>query len=444
MRQLLVDTTPLKVPEFRRLWQANIVTVIGAQLNIIAVPAHIYALTGNSAYVGLASLCGFVPLVVFGLYGGSLADSMDRRTLLHITTTGMILSAAGFWAFAATGGTSVWPLLALFAVQQGFFAVNQPTRVAIIATLVGRQQIAAATSLNMTVQQAGAIIGPVLGGMLIPILGFSWLYFLDFLALFATLYAVHRLPALPPRTTGDGQPAKAGIASVIDGFRFLLTQPIILMTFAIDLIAMVFGSPRALIPQMSAEDFGEQASGGIMYALLFAALPVGAVLGGLFSGVVTKIERRGLGVSCFVALWGVAILVMGLAVSAANGTVGLWAAVTLLAFAAGGAADMFSAVLRSTMLQEAATDEVRGRVQSVFFVVVAGGPRIADGLHGWAGSHYPAATVTTAGGGLVIIGTIVMLLVVPRFLTWTPAAALENIEAEHHGDADQGIQKEGS
>ena len=101
MRQLLVDTTPLKVPEFRRLWQANIVTVIGAQLNIIAVPAHIYALTGSSAYVGLASLCGFVPLVVFGLYGGSLADSMDRRTLRHITTTGMILSSAGFWAFAA-------------------------------------------------------------------------------------------------------------------------------------------------------------------------------------------------------------------------------------------------------------------------------------------------------------------------------------------------------
>src|SRR5699024_729449 len=131
-------------------------------------------------------------LVVCGLNGGTRAHSMDRRTLLPIPSAGMILSAAGFWAFAAVGGGSVWPLLALFAVQQGFFAVNQPTRVAIIATLVGRQQIAAATSLNMTVQQAGAIIGPVLGGMLIPILGFSWLYFLDFVALFATLYAVHR------------------------------------------------------------------------------------------------------------------------------------------------------------------------------------------------------------------------------------------------------------
>src|SRR5699024_1228859 len=226
---------------------------IGAQLNIIAVPAHIYALTGSSAYVGLASLCGFVPLVVFGLYGGSLADSMDRRTLLHITTTGMILSAAGFWAFAAVGGGSVWPLLALFAVQQGFFAVNQPTRVAIIAILVGRQQIAAATSLNMTVQQAGAIIGPLLGGMLIPLLGCMWPSFLAPVAPGAPLFAVHRLPALPPRSTGAGQPATAGIASVLAGFRVLLSQPILLMPFALDLIPLVFGSPRALIPEVSAE-----------------------------------------------------------------------------------------------------------------------------------------------------------------------------------------------
>jgi len=420
LRQLLADTTPLRYDDFRRLWQANIVTVIGAQLNIIAVPAHIYSLTGSSAYVGLAGMFGLVPLLIFGLYGGSLADAMDRRVLLHITTTGLIVSAAGFWAFAAVGATNVWILLILFAFQQTFFAVNQPTRTAIVPKLVGVKHIAAATSLNMTVQQVGAIVGPVVGGALIPLVGFSWLYFLDFVALFATLYAVHKLPALAPDHRSEDSPNQAGLAAVVDGFRFLLTQPIILMTFLIDLIAMVFGMPRALIPQMSQVDFGETGDGGIMYALLFAALPIGAVLGGVFSGLITRIARRGLGVTWSVLFWGVSIVIMGLAVSGAKGTVGAWAVIAVVAFAVGGAADMFSAVLRSTMLQEAATDDMRGRLQGVFFVVVAGGPRLADLLHGWGGSRYPAGTVTAAGGALVIVGVVAMMLFVPRFLTWTP------------------------
>ncbi|HIW94899.1 MAG TPA: MFS transporter [Candidatus Corynebacterium gallistercoris] len=423
LRSLLADTTPLKHVDFRRLWTANIVTVIGAQLNIIAVPAQIYVITGSSAYVGLVGLFGLVPLVIFGLYGGAVADAVDRRILLHVTTIGMIATAAGFWAQAATGMDNVWLILALFAVQQGFFAVNQPTRTAIIPKLVGRKNIAAATSLNMTVMQAGAIAGPLVGGALIPVLGFSWLYFLDFLALFATLWAVHKLPALPPDSSGgDATPTKPGLSSVLGGFAFLLGHPIILMTFVVDLIAMVFGSPRALIPQMSHENFGEPAGGGLMYALLFAALPLGAVLGGVFSGRVVAVARRGLGVTISVLVWGAAIVVMGVAVNLADGVVGAWAWVALVAFAAGGAADMCSAVLRSTMLQEAADDNMRGRLQGVFIVVVVGGPRIADILHGWGGTQADAGTVTWIGGVAVIVGTLVAVACVPRFLTWTPQA----------------------
>lgn len=420
LRSLLADTTPLKHVDFRRLWTANIVTVIGAQLNIIAVPAQIYVVTGSSAYVGLAGLFGLVPLVVFGLYGGAMADAMDRRILLHITTIGMIASAAGFWIQAATGADNVWLILTLFAVQQAFFAVNQPTRTAIIPKLVGRENIAAATSLNMTVMQAGAIVGPLVGGALIPVLGFAWLYFLDFLALFATLWAVHKLPELSPDSFEGDAPAKPGLASVLGGFTFLLAHPIILMTFVVDLIAMVFGFPRALIPQMSHENFGEPVGGGLMYALLFAALPVGAVLGGVFSGRVVAIARRGLGVTISVLVWGAAIVLMGVAVNLSDGVVGAWAWVALVAFAVGGAADMFSAVLRSTMLQEAADDNLRGRLQGVFIVVVVGGPRIADILHGWGGTQAGAGTVTWIGGVAVIIGTLIAVACVPRFLTWTP------------------------
>src|ERR1700709_334697 len=128
MRSFLADTRPLRNTHFRRLWTANIVTVIGAQLTVVAVPAQIYVLTGSSAYVGLTGVFGLVPLVVFGLWGGALADVIDRRTILQVTTVGLIVTSAAFWAQAALGAENVWLLLILFAVQQAFFAVNQPTR----------------------------------------------------------------------------------------------------------------------------------------------------------------------------------------------------------------------------------------------------------------------------------------------------------------------------
>ncbi len=132
LRGLLADTRPLQVPAYRRLFTAQIVTVIGAQLTVVTVPAQIYSMTGSSAYVGLTGLFGLVPLVVFGLYGGSLADHFDRRRLLTVTTWGLILTSAAFWVQAALGNTNVWLLLSIFSVQQAFFGVNQPTRSAVL------------------------------------------------------------------------------------------------------------------------------------------------------------------------------------------------------------------------------------------------------------------------------------------------------------------------
>jgi MFS family permease len=247
LERLLADTRPLRYDNFRRLWVANIVTVIGAQLTVVAVPAQIYAMTGSSAYVGLTGVFGLVPLIVFGLWGGALADAMDRRTLLIITTVGLIFTSGLFWMQAALGLENVWLLLCLFSVQQAFFAINQPTRAAILPKLVPGHLLPSANALSMTVFVAGGIAGPLVGGALIPLVGFSWLYLADTISLFATLGAVVGLPRLPV----EGIRVPPGLRSVVDGFKYLRGHPVLMMSFVVDLIAMVFGMPRALFPELA-------------------------------------------------------------------------------------------------------------------------------------------------------------------------------------------------
>ncbi|WAC54357.1 MFS transporter [Gordonia sp. SL306] len=416
MARLLADTTPLRNTYFRRLWLANIVTVIGAQLTVVAVPAQIYQITGSSAYVGLTGIFGLVPLVVFGLWGGALADVFDRRTLLIISTLGLIGCSALFWAQAAAGVRNVWIILALFAVQQAFFAVNQPTRSAVLPRLLPDRELPAALSLNMTVMQAGAIAGPLIGGALIPWLGYPLLYLVDTVFLVPTLLAVILLPSLRPE--GDDRPKTPGLRSVIDGLKYLAGHKILMASFLVDLIAMIFGMPRALFPQMAHENFGGPSGGGIAFALLFTAISAGAVVGGIFSGWVSRVERQGLAVIVCVIVWGLAMAGVGVAVGFAGGTSLPMLPVALVFLMIGGAADMASAAFRQSILLAAATDDVRGRLQGVFTVVVAGGPRIADVVHGAAAASIGVAVTTTAGGLLVVVLTIVAALAIPAFVAY--------------------------
>lgn len=418
LRGLLADTRPLQVAPFRRLWVANIITVVGAQLTVVAVPAQIYGMTGSSAYVGLTGVFGLVPLVVFGLWGGALADAMDRRTLLVVTTVGLIGTSALFWVQAALGNTNVWLLLGLFAVQQAFFAVNQPTRSAVLPKLLPAELLPAANSLSMTVFQAGAIAGPLLAGSLIPVVGFAWLYLIDTVTLLATLGAVLRLPRLPV----EGVVTSPGIRSVVDGLRYLRGHPVLLMSFVVDIVAMVFGMPRALFPEMANTSFGGPDEGGLAFALLFAAIPAGAVLGGVFSGWVSRIDRQGLAVVWSIVVWGLAMTGFGIAGGLAGGEPGLFLGVAVAMLVVGGAADMVSAAFRTSMLQAAASDAVRGRLQGIFIVVVAGGPRVADVAHG-ATAAVVGTTVAAAGGGvLVVVGTVVAALAVPAFVRYRVSA----------------------
>ncbi|MGY4098582.1 MFS transporter [Nocardia sp. R16R-3T] len=417
--KLLADTTPLRYPDFRRLWTSNIVTVIGSQLAVVAVPQQIFEITGSSGYVGLAGLFGLVPLIVFGLWGGALADVMDRRKLMLVTNCGTGVTALAFWVQAAAGLDNVWIVLGLFAFQQAFFAVNQPTRSAAIPRLLPAEHLAAASALSMTVQQTGAIAGPVLAGVLIPVVGLSTLYLIDAIALLATLWAVLRLPAIPP----TGTARKAGFRTVLDGFAYLATQRILLASFVVDVIAMVFGMPRAIYPQIAHETFGDPASGGVALGLLFASMSVGAVLGGVFSGWISHVRRQGRVVVVCIALWGLAMVGFGVVVGWTGHGLGvgpgLWIALACSAF--GGAVDMVSAALRIAMLQTVTTDEMRGRLQGVFIVIVAGGPRIGDVAHGFAAASLGTAVAAAGGGVLVVIGVSLAALVFPAFVRYRVA-----------------------
>ncbi|MGW5638638.1 MFS transporter [Streptomyces sp. NPDC003832] len=400
-RRWAMDTRPLRRPAYRRLWSSTIVTAVGSQLTAVAVPKQIYDITGSSAWVGYAGLAGLLPLVVFALWGGAIADAMDRRRLLLITNTGIAVTSVLFWLQAVTGLASVPALMVLLAVQQAFFGLNSPARNASIARLVPAGELAAANALGSTVMQTGLIAGPLLAGALIPVIGLAELYLLDALALCVTVWAVHRLPPLPPLAGTAAR--RAGVREIAAGFRYIALHKVLLLSFLADVIAMVLGMPRALFPQLAAETYAPWGE-GLALGVLFAAIPVGAVLGGLFSGTFSRARRHGLMVIGAVVAWGAAITGFGLSDS-------LWIAVAFLV--AAGVADMVSMVFRGAILLSAATDEMRGRMQGVFTVVVAGGPRLADVLHGTAGSAFGTRQAIAGGGLLVIVAMLALALAVP-------------------------------
>lgn len=401
-----MDTRPLRVLPFRRLWAATAVTSIGSQLTAVAVPKQVYDITNSSGWVGIAGAVALVPLLVFGLWGGAIADTVDRRTLLLWTNIGIALMSLLLWIQAAAGLNSVAVVLVLLGVQQGLFAINQPAANASIARLVPAELLPQAGALNGTVFSVGAVLGPLLAGALIPFIGLSTLYLIDAIGLCLTLWAVWRLPPLPRL---EGQIRRAGFADIIAGFRYLNTQKVLLASFLMDMIAMIFGMPRALFPEMAEHTFGDPPGGGIAYGWLFAAIPIGAVVCGLFSGWLSRTPRHGVVVIVAVAAWGAAIAGFGLSPS-------LPLAVLFLALA--GAADMVSMVFRGAILQTAATDDMRGRTQGVFTVVVAGGPRLADTLHGTIGAVAGSAATVVGGGVLVVIFVLIAAAALPAFVKY--------------------------
>jgi MFS family permease len=349
--------------------------------------------------VGLLGPANLVPLIVFGLWGGAVADAMDRRRLLIIASLVTWTATLGLLAQALLGTRSVMPILGLVVVQSVGFAITSPTRGAVVPRLLPITLVPAANTLNFTASQVATFLGPMLAGVVIGHGGYAAAYGIDATLFTVGLYAAVRLPALPPL---GGETTRVGLRSVTEGLRFLATRPVLLMSFVVDIIAMGVALPRALFPEIAATRFGGEEAVG----WLVAAIAIGAVIGGLMSGWVGRIRRQGLALIAAIAVWGLAVAASGLAHA-------LWLALFFLAL--GGAADLVSSVFRQTILQVYAPDEMRGRLQGVFTVVVAGGPRLGD-LRAGAVAALAGATASWVGGGLACTVLVVLVgLAVPSF-----------------------------
>lgn len=408
-RSAVSDISPLREsPAYRRLFAGQAVSLIGSQMTQVAVPLQVYAITRSSLDVGLASLAALIPLVVFGLYGGAIADAVDRRKLLSVTSVGLMVVSAALFAQAVAGLRSVPLLLVCVAVQAGFGAVDGPARRSLTPVLVRAEKLAAANTLSYGSMTFSVIAGPVLAGVAVGAGGFQWAYGIDALSFLAALYAVLRLPALP---AGEDAP-RAGLASVLEGLRFVWGERIIMASFLADINAMIFGMPKALYPALA---YGQYHGGATTASLMYAAPAAGALVMTGLGGLLTRVRRQGLGVVLAIVVWGASIAAFG-AVTV------LWIGLLMLALA--GAADQVSAVYRSTMMQVATPPGMQGRLQGVYLVVVTGGPRLGDLESGAAASVFTPRVSVVSGGLACLAGIGLLAAAVPALLRYDARQAV--------------------
>lgn len=409
LRLAVVDVSPLRESvDYRWLYGGHLVNELGRQLTVVAVPYQVFLLTRSSLAVGLIGLAQLGPLVICSIFGGAVVDAVDRRRLLIVVQLLMGLTSAGLAINAAARQPAVWPLFVLSAANAGLSGLDSPARTAVLPTLVSRSNLAGAFALNQTLQQTAATVGPAVAGLIIARVSLPAAYWLD--AASFTISTLALVPIRPLRPQGETQ--RAGFSSVVTGLRFLRSRRLLQGTFVIDLNAMIFGMPRALFPALGTQVFG---GGAAVVGLLYAAPGAGALLGALTTGWVSTVRRQGRAVLIAVAVWGAAITAFGL-VDALP--------VALALLAVGGAADVVSAVFRTTILQMTTPDSLRGRMSAVHIAVVAGGPRLGDAEAGAVAAISDARTSVIVGGVACLLGTLAIARGYPELARYTdePAA----------------------
>jgi len=410
-----VDLTPLRrSPAFARLWIGASVAQIGAQLTLVAIALQVYDLTQSTFAVALVSGFALVPMIVFGLYAGLLNDYLDRRLVLIVSSVISWLCSITLAVLAWTGIDVVWPLYVLATVLAITASISSTTRFSIVPRLLSADLLPAASALNGISFGVALTVGPALAGVLVAAAGFGWTYTIDAILFIAGFLGIVSLPSIKPM----GITTKPGWASVREGLEFLRTAPNIRMSFIVDIVAMTFGRPQVLFPAVGALVIG---GGAVTVGVLVAAGAVGVLLSSVFSGRLGHVRRQGIAIGWSIAVYGGFILGFGVLLGAlATGWFGpvgegiheanVPALVIAAVLTAGmGASDNVSSIFRMTMLQAAAPDDMRGRVQGVFTVVVTGGPRLGELFMGGL------AALTTLWlppvlGGVAIIVLIAVLV----------------------------------
>jgi hypothetical protein len=400
---VLMDVRPLREsPAFRRLLTGVGLSAIGSSMTIFAVVVQVFTLTHSSLAVGAVGIAMAVPAIVFGLVGGSVADTRDRRRLVLFTSSCLAAVSALFAAQAFAGNRQAWPLYVLVTVQSLFGAVDNPARRTFLPRLLPARLVSAGAALNGFAARGSVIIGPSLAGLIAAAWGLKACYLVDVVSFGAALYGVARLPPMPPQ----GAPSRPGLRGVADALRFIAGSRILTGALVADMSAMVLGVPSAVFPAINLAHFG----GATQTLGLIAAAPgVGGVLGTVLSGSVGRVSRQGRAMLVTGSVWGACIAGFGLAHS-------LWLALALLAVSGG--ADVFSVVFRTTMVQLSTPDRYRGRASAAEYVVGVGCPRLGEFRAGAVGS-LASPTISAVSGGLsVIVASAVIAVAMPVFFRY--------------------------
>ena len=407
-RRLFVDIGPLRHSrDFRLLFSGQLVSTLGSQLTVVAVPYQVYRMTHSSLDVGLVSLAQLGPLLVCSMIGGAVADAHDRRRLLLVTELLLAAVSAGLAINGTLSHPSLWPLFALPAAAGGLSGFDRPAFSASIPRMLASPDLTAAYALWQVQMQVGIVVGPAIAGIILSTAGLSVVYWLDVGSFVVSWFAVLAFSPQPPHE--GARPASW--RSIREGFAYLRGRQALQGVFLLDINAMVFGMPRALFPALGLGFFH---GGAPTVGLLYAAPGGGALLGALTTGWVNVIRRQGRAVIVAVAIWGVAITLFGLVDV-------LWVALALLAIA--GWADVVSAVFRNTILQTAVPDELRGRLSAVQIAVVQGGPRLGDLEAGGVADAFGTSFSVVSGGIACVVGALLLAGALPGFRTQQAAAS---------------------
>lgn len=406
-RRVAVDVTPLRASrDFRLLWFGELISQTGHQITTVALFVQVDRITGSTAAVGAIGLVQLVPMIICSLGMGPVIDRHDRRIILLGAQIGLALASGILFVGALAGDPPLGLLYLAAALNGGLLAIAMPTRAAMTPNLVSRELLPSAAALNQVMWNTAQVVGPAVGGLVVANAGLQWAYGIDVATYVVAIGFAVLLRSQKPRRE-PGMDDERGWGAVVAGLRYLRGKRVLQSTFTVDIVAMVFGMPRALFPILARNQFG---GGAEIVGYLFAAPAAGAVVGALGSGWVGRIRRQGLAVLLAVGVWGLGITGFGLA--------GDRLPLALLCLAVAGGADVISAVFRNTIQQTTVPDALRGRLSSFNILVVAGGPRLGDYEAGLVANWFTPTVSVVTGGVFCLVGVGAIALLVPSFARW--------------------------